>query len=929
MKLKILLLIFCSFFSFTLLAQNPYSVKGTIIDTTAKAKLVNTTIMVLNSKDSILVKFTRASADGSFSINSLRKGKFILLVTYPGYADYVEQFTLDSAKNNHDFGKLNMILKAKLLADVIIKGTRAAIKIKGDTTEFNAKSYVIQPNDKVEDLLRQLPGIEVDKDGKITAQGQAVNKVLVDGEEFFGDDPTLVTKNIRADMVDKVQLYDKKSDQATFTGIDDGVKTKTINIKLKEDKKNGLFGKVDGNVGTDDYYEGQLQFNKFKAKEKFSAYGTMANDGKTGLGFGDSNNLGVGNGDIQFVDGGISINTSGNDVLDSFSGYYDGKGLPVARSGGLHYDIKWDNDKESLNTNYKIGSIEVTGVTTTNSQQTLPTGILNTTGNQTFDNYAFRQKLDATYQLKLDTSSNLKISADGTFKDFHVDNQYTTKTDSSQTLLNNQNRSVINHGNQSIFDASVLYTKKFKKVGRTLSWSVSEAYNQNKTEGYLNSEIDFYTALGVKDSSQTVNEYKTTNSISSVLNSNITYSEPITKKIAVLFNYGLGINNSTTDRLSFDQSAPGIYDVLDNTYSNDYKFNQLTNQLGAIINYKNNKTTFNFGTKASGVNFRQVDEFTGDVLERNFINWAPQAMYQYKFSQQKTFTVNYNGNTTQPTIDQIQPVLVNTDPLNTTLGNPNLKPSFTNRFNLFYNTYQVMSGQQFFLSGNYSNTSDAIVNNTSTDATGANTTQYINLNDKDPYNYSIYSYIGRKIKPIDLSVGLNFNLSGNISYSYINDVLDMAKSHTYAAGLSFSKYVQKKYDFYIRGGPSYTFSSMSLQELSNNNAAGFTTNGSFNLYLPLNFGAGSSVNYNYTAQTQSFSAQYKTIWNAYIYKTFLKDDKLKISLSANDLLNQNTNYTRGISGNTTTQTDTNGIKRFFMFSVTWDFTKFGTVPAKN
>src|SRR5271165_3710872 len=261
MKFTILVLLFCFFFSFSLLAQNSYSVKGIIVDTASKSNLVNTSISVLYAKDSILRKFTRAAADGSFAINNLNKGKFILLVTYPGYADYVEQFNLDSAHTGHDFGKLSMILKAKLLADVIIKGTRAAIKIKGDTTEFDARAFKIQPNAKVEDLLKQLPGIEVDKDGKITAQGETVTKVLVDGEEFFGDDPTLVTKNIRADMVDKVQLYDKKSDQATFTGIDDGVRTKTINIKLKEDKKNGLFGKVNANVGTDGYYEAQLLFN--------------------------------------------------------------------------------------------------------------------------------------------------------------------------------------------------------------------------------------------------------------------------------------------------------------------------------------------------------------------------------------------------------------------------------------------------------------------------------------------------------------------------------------------------------------------------------------------------------------------------------------------------------------------------------------------
>ena len=929
MKLKLLLTIFLTLYLFSAFAQNTYSVKAEVADTALHIKMINASILVLNAKDSILKKFARTAVDGTFSISNLKNGKYILLINYPGYADYVDRFTLDSIHTNIDFGKISLILKSRLLADVIVKASHVAIKIKGDTTEFNAKAFVIQPNDKVEDLLRQLPGIEVDKDGKITAQGQTVNKVLVDGEEFFGDDPTLVTKNLRADMVDKVQLYDKKSDQATFTGIDDGVKTKTINIKLKEDKKNGLFGKVDANIGTDGYYEGQVIFNKFRANQKLAVYGTAANDGRTGLGFQDSNSLGAGNGEISFVDGGISYNFAGNnDALDSFSGYYDGKGVPVARSGGLHYDVKWNDEKETLNANYKIGSIDLAGNTNTTTQQALQTGINLTTSSQRFDNQAFRQKLDFSYLVKLDTTSTLKFTVDGTDKTFHVDNSYLSQTDDvAGIMLNNNNRHVINDGTQHIFNASALYTKKFKKTGRTLSWNLSEAYNQSETNGYLNSKTEFNTTHVPPDS--LINEYKTTNTLGSVLNSNITWSEPLFKRVSILLNYGTALNNSSSDRQSYDQSASGMYDMFNQTYSNNYKFNQFTNQIGLIFNYKNPKATFNFGTKASNVNFKQINEYSGDVLKRNFINWTPQAFYQYKFSQQKVISINYNGNTTQPTIDQIQPVLVNSDPLNVTLGNPDLKPSFNNRLTLFYNNYQVISGQQFFINGNISNTINAIVNNTTTSTTGQNTIQYVNLSNKTPFNYYFYTSFSRKVKPFDVSVGLNLSTNGNESYSYINNALDQAKSFTYSGGLSFSKYVQKKYDFFVNGGPSYTFSTLSLQPASNNNAAGFRSSGRFDLYLPLNFGLGSDVRYTYNAKTQTFDAEYLTIWNAYVYKTFLKDEKLKISLSVNDLLDQNTNFSRSVLGNTSMQTTTSGIRRFFMLSLTWDFTKFGTIPAKN
>ena len=210
-------------------AQNVFSIRGVAIDTSVNVRMVNTSVSLLNAGESTLYKFTRAVANGSFTISNLKAGKFILLVTYPDYVDYVEHFTLDPANREKDFGELSMLLKKNLLNDVIIKGEAIAIKIKGDTTEFNAAAYTIEPNSKAEDLLKQLPGSQIDKDGKITAQGKTVEKVLVDGEEFFGDDPTLVTKNLRGDMVDKVQLFDKKSYQVTFTGIDDGEKTKMGN----------------------------------------------------------------------------------------------------------------------------------------------------------------------------------------------------------------------------------------------------------------------------------------------------------------------------------------------------------------------------------------------------------------------------------------------------------------------------------------------------------------------------------------------------------------------------------------------------------------------------------------------------------------------------------------------------------------------------
>lgn len=932
MKLSALVFLFLCHALFVT-AQQRYTMKGSVTDTMATYKLINTTVTILNQKDSTLVKFSRANEEGDFSIDVLRPGKFILLLTYPGYADYVEDFALDSAHTLKDFGKLNMILKATLLEGVIIKGKTAAIKIKGDTTEFDAGSYTIQPNSKVEDLLKQLPGMQVDKDGKITAQGQTVNKVLVDGEEFFGDDPTLVTKNIRGDMVDKVQLYDKKSDQAAFTGIDDGEKTKTINIKLKEDKKNGYFGKVEAGIGTDKFYKSQAMFNAFKAKQKFSAYGIAGNTGQTGLGWGDQDKYGSSNMEVS-DDGGIYFYGS-NDDIESYDGRYNGQGIPSVRNGGLHYENKWDSDKQAINSNYKIGSIAVEGTKENLTQNNLPSGLINSSSNQQFDNFMFRQKLDATYTIKLDTTSTLKVSVNGTLQNSKTkDNFITSSLREDNSLLNSGIRALNNDGDQQLFNATALWTKRLKKKGRTLSLNLNQSINKNESKGFLNSTNEFFNDQGIRDSIQRVNQYKTNHITNSVFNSSIVYTEPISKTISLALSYNLGINNGNSNRKSFNQNASGQYDIPDLQFSNNFSLDQLSNQGGATFNYKKNKTTLNFGTRISAVDFQQFDAYTDKTFKRNFINWTPQASFQYRFSQQKSFSINYYGNTSQPSIDQIQPVKVNTDPLNITLGNPDLKPSFRSNFNASYNSYKVLSDQYIYMSGSYAMTSNPIVNNTSTDAAGKNTYQSINLTDKTPYNFSFYTRTSRKIKSLDLNIGINLRMNGNVNYNMVSTEtkteLNTSKSYSYSGGLNLSKTKEKKYSLWISAGPSYNTISSSLQTRTNNKGLGFQGEGDFNVYLPGKIEISTDGNYQYTAKTQTFNEDLKRfIWNANISRKFFKGENLKLVLSGNDLLNQNVGFSRSANNNMITQNSYTTIQRYFMCSLVWDFNKMGGSAPKK
>lgn len=924
MKRLLLSVCFLFFISSYVKAQAQHIIKGRTIDTASTTLLSGSTIAVLNAKDSTLVKFTRSAENGSFELNGIKNGKFILLVSYPKYADFVDHFTLDSTTQVKDYGKINLTGMAKILADVIVKGNRNAIKIKGDTTEFDPKAYNIEPNSKVEDLIKQFPGIQVDKDGKITAQGKTVQKVLVDGEEFFGDDPTLVTKNLRADMVESVQLYDKASDQASFTGIDDGEKTKTLNVKLKEDKKNGYFGKAQAGYGTDDFYTGQLMFNKFWGKKKFSAYGIFGNTGTVGLGWDDRDKYGGSSGMTMTDDGGMYFSTSGSDDFDSYDGQYNGQGLPVARTGGLHFDSKWNKDKESLNTNYKIGSIRVSGDRNTISQNNLSSGVINNISDQYNDNDMFRQKLDATYEVKLDSTLTLKVNIDGTLKKSNTYNQYnTSSTNGLDSLLNTTNRTLTNKVDEQMFNANALFTKRFQKKGRTLSLNFNQAITKSNSDGYLNSANSYFETTGRRDS--LINQYKVNDITNSAFKSNLAYTEPLSKTFTVIVNYGLSLMNGKSDRKSFNRSGSGNYDILDTEFSNDYELDQIINQGGAIFNYKKGKTIINFGSKFSGVNFKQTDLYNNKTYDRDFVNYMPQASYQYRFSQQKSFRLSYNGNTNQPSLDQIQPVRVNTDPLNISLGNPDLRPSFRSNINANFNSYKVLTNQSIWLNASYSFTANPIVSDVSTDAlTGRSTYRSVNINDKMATNFYAYAQTSRKIKGIDLNAGISLSGNGSSSYNYINQELNNTKNYSYNLGINLNKYVEKKYSFYINSGPTYNVSRASIGSFGNSDGWGWNGYASGNVQLPAKFEITTDAQYEYRGTTQTFNETFsRFLWNASLTKKFFKSENLKLMMTVNDILNQNVGFNRTAYNGNITQSSYTTIRRYFLFSVIWDFNKMG------
>lgn len=894
--------------------QNTNSIKGTISDTLNKQPLYRAVVSMIRAKDSMLVKFARTDLKGRFEIRGLPVGKYWLLASLPNYADYTDTLTL-TTNGVEDMGIIPLITKVHLLEEVVVKQTVSSIKLKGDTTEYKADSFRVKPNATVEELLRILPGIQVDKNGQIKAQGKTVQKVLVDGEEFFGDDPTLVTQNIRADMVDKVQVFDKKSDQATFTGIDDGKKTTTINLKLKDNKKNGYFGKLNAGGATNGYYDEQLMFNKFKRKEKLAFYGILSNTGKIGLNWRDQESYGDNSSSIQLDNNG---NPSGRDELSDWSGNYAGRGYPKVGTGGVHYNNKWADDKQSINGNYKILDLSITGTSSTNSQYILPDTLYYTNQRQSFNNHITRNKGNLIYDIDFDSSSSLKIiiEASGDRKTT-LTQYYTESLAKDSSLVNQGNRTLSTSADLNAFNSGLLWRKKLKKKGRTISVDVKENDISNTQTGFLSANNQFYKGTQPV-SSQLTDQYKTVNSRLLAFSGKATYTEPLSSVSSLVFNYGVTINNNSSNRGSFNKSGSGKYDTLDSLYSNDYALNIFTQSVGMNYALSKKKLKLNVGNGIGYSDFSQIDNWTASTGKRNFINWFPQAFLYYAFTSQRVFYVNYNGATVQPTLQQIQPLRTNDDPLNIVIGNASLKPSFSNNINFTFFDNKALSHKYFFCGISYNTVSNAFTNKEYVDSLGRRISQSINVNGNHVLNTNIqYSF-----QMFGANVGINGNLSDSRYVNIVNNQDNVTKSQNYGLGLYAGKTIEKLYANSISANLTYTTSRSSIQRNLSTNYWTYSIRPDLDFFLPLKFQIHTDCDFIFRQKTNVFDNNNNVVFlNAWFGKKLLAGEAMLIKASVNDLFNQNIGFNRTVNTNFITQNSYSTIQRYFMLSIAWNFNK--------
>ncbi|HOZ50619.1 MAG TPA: TonB-dependent receptor [Chitinophagaceae bacterium] len=914
-------IIFLSLFLFinSAFAQET-GLSGRVMDTTNLRPIVFATVSAIRKSDSLLVQHTRTSQQGKFTLNKLPADKYVLLIGHNNYIDFVDDIDLKAEDGIRNLGDYNMIQRGQVLREVIIKNT-AGIKIKGDTLEYLADSFKVRQGAMVEDLLKVLPGIQVNKKGEITAMGEKVEKVLVDGEEFFGEDPTVATQNIQSKVVDKVQVFDKKSDQAAFTGFDDGQEQKTINLKLKDNMNRGEFGKVELGSDFQDRWQNQMMVNSFKNKRQMSVYGLMSSNGKTGLGWEDRNKYTGDGGNMQMdEDGGFMWNFYDSDEEEGSGRWGNGvpEGLTKAWVGGAHFADKWNENKEHLNTNYSFGRINRSKKESSITENLFPGRNFQSIDSSNSFSSRNTHRLTGKYEFMVDSSMTIIYNLNGRLS-FIDGNNYskTQNTSYSDEPISSKVTQRSNSSTMSRINNQLTVNKKLAKLGRTISLNASFNYNKNNGDGDINGANGF--SVNGTAIQQIIDQKKEDELVANVLGADLTYTEPLTKKILMKLSYGISSDISHSSKTTMIQELGSTeYSTRVDSLSSDFTSNVFSQTGGLEFKYVEKKYNFTLGAKARYSIFDQQDLVRSLNYDYNRINLFPSVRFNYKFDQFRRFTFTYSGSTKQPNISQIQPVQDNSDPLNVYVGNPNLKLGYNQSLNINYFSYKVLSSRSLYAGLMLTNSFNNIATNRTLEESGRTLNTYVNLN--GGYNASLWGGINTKIPKTPLEGKLN--LSGSFVHTpvIINNIEGSANTVgiTLTPGLSYSK--EDKMYLSLDLGTTYTNTKNQLQSSRDIQFFSFAPSASMNFYLPKNFEIGTDADYLYNPAVGPYSTSFtRLIWNGYISYKMLKGKNLEWRASMNDILNQNTGYDRTTTSNFNTERNFQTLGRYWMIGMIYNF----------
>ncbi|MEO5682832.1 MAG: outer membrane beta-barrel family protein [Chitinophagaceae bacterium] len=921
MKIQLLIITLISSL-LTVHAQKQGSIKGSIIDTVSGEPLGGATVTILLAKDSSLVSFSRTGSNGLFSIHNIDNGAYRLLVTHIGYINLSRVFIISSAVTSFDFGVLIITNRTTLLQEVTVTQEKPPVVIRNDTIEYNAGSFKTRPNAVVEDLLKKLPGIQVDKDGKIKWNGEEVKKILVDGKEFFGNDPKMASKNLPADAIEKVQVFDRKSEQSRFTGFDDGNSEKTINLSIKPDKKNGVFGKATAGAGDKGLYQGNFNLNNFSKDRQVSAIGMLNNTNKQGFSFIDILNF-TGGLPGTGARGGGGIQLDMNSTGLPIQGNSNSPGVTSTKAGGLNYNNSW-NKKLDLMSSYFYNGLQTDKTEKAYQQWLLPGNNFNTSKENNSNNSTTNHRINITGDYKIDSLNSIRLasSLNQQQSQYNINSQYASLT-ATGNLLNDGYASSFIKGRGYGWNNSALFRHRFAKKGRTFSANLSLNINNNKSNGGLQSQNNYYRPNGSLQQSDTINQVNNQASNSQTYGAVLSYTEPLSKKSLLEFNYNINATHSGSDRATFDfDKLRGKYAVLNDALSNSFLSKYMYNRPGINWRLQQKKYNVTIGTAMQYASLESEFHIMAkdSTIERSFLNFLPNANLQYSINQYKNIRVFYNAFTRQPAVTQLQPLTDNTDPLNIKMGNPDLKQEYYQRLQGEYISFDPYRHTSFFAGLSASLIANKIVNADQLGAQGQRVTQPVNVN--GAYAVNLNSSWGFPVKKIKSKLNLNSAITKSRNIGFVNNVKNNIHAWNASQELVWNYNYKELLDLSAGAEVIYNDVRYSLQNQQNLQYWNQHYTAEINIYLPKGFSFSSDIDYTTrSGLTQGYNLN-AVLWNAGVAKQVFNNKKGELRLQVYDILNQNIGISRNSSQNYIEDLSYNVLKRFWQLSFTYNISRF-------
>lgn len=934
-----------SFIVFTLLAfaglpaiaQN-YKIIGTVLDSTDRGPVAGAYVSVTPPDEAAKPVYTTTGLNGTFEFTGLKPQKYLLKVSYLSFGEFQETVEIKDATTSVG----NIILKesAQNLSELKVVGQIQQSQMKGDTTQFNAAAFKTNPDATVEDLIQKMPGISV-VNGEVQAQGEKVQRVLVDGKQFFGDDATLALKNLPAEIVDKIEVFDRQSDQAQLTGFDDGNAQKTINVVTRADRNAGKFGKAFVGYGSDDRYMAGGNLNIFGKDTRVSIIGLSNNINQQNFASQDlAGALGSSGGGGRGGRGGGSRGGrggGGGDASDFLVGQQNG--ITNTSAFGLNYTDKW-GEKLEVTGSYFFNRSGNSNLENTNRET-----FLNSSNNNqfyreqnTYANTNMNHRVNFRFEYNLNKNNSIIFSPSVSWQDNQANTlRIGATTLSAGTLLNETNNDRFAQTNALSSNNSLLWRHKFEKAGRTLSVNLSGNINDRSGDGTLYALNRYYTAS--RNPSDTIDQQSYSNSDNLRLGANISYTEPLSKFVQMQLGYNVSLSNSNSKNETFDfVNTEERYAQLDTLLSNTFDNQYLTQRAG--LSLRGNKKQV---TGAVGVDFQSAGLYSQQLFPRNnevnqtFLNLLPNAFFMYRPSASKNLRAYYRSSTNEPSITQLQNVVNNSNPLFLTAGNPNLKQEYTHRASIRYSSSDSKLGRNFFLYSSINYTLNNISNSTFVAQRpttlpngivlqqGAQLTSPVNLDG----NWSVRTFAnyGSPIKAIKTNVNINSGLNYSRMPGLINQQLNVSDNYALSQGIVLSSNVSTKLDFTLAFNGNYNIVRNSLQPTLNSNYFSQQTSARVNWIFGKGFVLQTDLtNQSYRGLGDGFNQNF-TLWNASFGKKFLKDDKGELKLTVFDILAQNNSISRNVTETYLEDVTSRVLTQYAMLTFTYTLRNFGKAPA--